>query len=304
MRMLIKAVHPAVRNYLSCMLFNVGNKLPRIAILRKAKLLFIAGIILILGNSRSFAQSLWLERGENGTVAFEIMKPNLDDPDNSTLLTSAVYLSVIYPVSNSIVLSGEIPFGFWNSDSISPYFDERERESTIGNIYLGLEIHKDEEPLYSDIGFRLPLTPNSDESGGNAGRAGRYADWVERKEAFIADYIPVIVGINYRQVIIKGLYIRVRVAPSVLISTHGEGQELGFLFTTQLGYKTEMFNFITGFSSGGTGGLYYSDSPGSQLGFATNLNFGRVSPVFFFKIPLEENYMLEWTLGFSLLYHL
>ncbi len=80
------------------------------------------------------AQSMWLDHNTRKSFSIEILKPNLDYRfGRSTFLTSAVFLTLRYPISQTATFVAELPLAHYGFDSD---FGSSDSENAIGNPYL------------------------------------------------------------------------------------------------------------------------------------------------------------------------
>jgi hypothetical protein len=208
--------------------------------MQTSKFFLVAGIImigcLIMPLSLS-AQSIWLDQGgvEQKSFAIEILKPNFDGDDNTTFATSAIFLSGRIPVSN-LILVAELPFAHFGIKD----FDDS--QTAFGNPYFGLEIRKQDAPLFVEMGLRAPLA-SSDLDKEDALGVGTLTEF-DRAEAFIPDVFAVLGRANYYRKSASDIVFRLRGGPTLLLDAGDNVDESEFLldYSAQVGYDGAQFS--------------------------------------------------------------
>lgn len=253
------------------------------------------------------AQSIWVDRSHNKTIALEILKPNLagDFYDNTTFPTSVMFFSLHLPISNRLNVVGEFPLAHAGVDYGSDFSQFNESETGIGNPYVGLEILNENSSFFTEIGVRAPLTPES-----NLGTTvGWFADFIDRSEAFWPDVLSVIAAQNYRYHAPSGFTMRLRGGPSFWIYTGAEDTdekvELFLLYSAQAGYESHNVRLMGGLSGRmivTESDLNIGDRTLHQFGASASVDLGRVRPGVQFRLPLDEDFgdFLDSVFGVSL----
>ena len=252
-------------------------------------------IVTLLFPASLSAQSIWLDRSHDKTIALEILKPNFEGEDNTTFTTSALFLSLRFPVAEKVVLVAELPFAHGGFDSD---FGDSESESTIGNPYLGLEIRGRNSPVFAEIGFRAPLA--SEDNFGSI--VGLFSD-IDRLEAFLADFLPINGMINYRHKDASGFAFRLRGGATFFINTDKQefedASESYIGYSAQLGYESDQVSVGGGFTGRALlteEDLDYGERSFHQLGFVASIGLGEVRPGAYIRLPLDDD--LKETLDF------
>jgi len=160
------------------------------------------------------AQSIWLDRSHDKTISLEILKPDFQGKDNTTFTTSALFLSLRYPLTEKVIFVAELPFPHYGIESAFGY---SESDNTLGNPYVGLEIRQPDSPVFGELGIRAPLT--DEEKHDSAIWHGVLTDLVDRFEAFMPDYLPITGMVNYRHKNSSGFALRLRGGPVFWINT-------------------------------------------------------------------------------------
>lgn len=184
------------------------------------------------------AQSLWMQRDADHTVAFEFLRPSLEDYD-SDVLSGAFFLSGRAALSPRIAIVGELPYVSHSStlrgtDFLGNEITVSTSSSTIGNPYVGMEARLGNGPAFLELGARPPLA--SDEEF-EAFLTGFTSD-VTRTMTFLPDVASIQVGINLREITPSKLAYRVRLCPTVAIPTgdNNADTELFTMYSFQIGY--------------------------------------------------------------------
>jgi hypothetical protein len=246
----------------------------------------LVGLLMALalcGPAIAEAQSIWLPRTSEPTIAIEGLKPFFDG-GGSSFFSTAWFLSGRVRVSNSVVLVGEVPFAFGKLDN---EFVETDSDAAIGNIYFGAEFGSRSSPVFFELGARAPLAPDDNV----ASVVGTFAD-LDRWEAFIPNLLPISGMVNYMNVSETGLLLRFRGGPLLWIPTESGGEtELLGLLDAQVGYEDPMGKF--GVKGGLTSRIVvtesgsFSDRTSFQGGVNAWFSLGRVRPGVFVLVPLD-----------------
>jgi len=246
------------------------------------------------------AQSIWLDRSHDKTLGLEVLRPNFKTADNDAVSGFAVFLSMRAPLSKQLHFVGELPFVKSNFESSSIFFRSGS-QSMIGNPYLGLEIGRQDSPLFGEFGIRLPIA-SEDKFG--AALVGFLTDF-DRLEAFIPNALPITGMLNYHHRDASGFALRLRGSPSLLINTGGEDAELFIGYSAQAGYESERLRLLGGLT--GRANLTeeeadFSERSIHQLGFNASFGLGKIRPGFHFRLPLDEDLKdsLDSVFGFNL----
>ncbi|MGH7453200.1 MAG: hypothetical protein ACRENG_17755 [bacterium] len=243
------------------------------------------------------AQSLWLDRSHDKTIALEVIKPDFKNNNLGTFTSSrsglALFLSLRWPLSERLHFVGELPFAYGNYEFKSSLININEHESgsAIGNPYLGLEIKGANTPIFAEFGVRLPITPEDNVGTG----LNIYSD-VDRIEAFFPKTLPFSGMVNFHHVGSSGLAIRLRGGASFWVFTDmeafNEDTELFASYSAQVGYEFRQVSVMAGFT--GRANLTAEDADFSQrsvhqFGAAASLGAGKVRPGVQLRLPLDDD---------------
>ncbi len=246
---------------------------------RQCSILFLVFILLPFYLPLQ-AQTVWLNQESN--IALELLKPNLDGPDNTTFITSTAFLTVRVPISSRLNFVGELPFAYGEIT-----FAGQQPKDKFGNPYFGVEIKRAGSPIFVEAGGRLPLV----RSDNFASFVGFFSD-VDRLEAFATDNYAFLGAVNFQSLEPGEVKYRFRAGSSLLMQTEdGMDPDVFLFFSGQLGYEREALEVLTGVSSrfrltpdGKLGQRSFL-----QLGFAVSYKMGILRPGLNLKIPIEDD---------------
>lgn len=255
------------------------------------------------------AQSLWLDRSHDKTIALEAIKPDFENANGTGSFTSsssglALFLSLRWPLSERVAFVGELPFAHGSYEFKSSHFNVNKSGSAIGNPYLGLELKGANSPVFAEFGIRLPITPEDNVGTG----LNIYSD-VDRLEAFFPKTLPFSGMVNFHHVGPSGLAVRLRGGASFWVFTDedafNDDTELFASYSVQAGYETRQASVMAGFT--GRANLTAEDADFSersvhQFGAAASLGMGKLRPGVQFRLPLDEDLkeMLDAAFGVQL----
>ncbi len=261
-------------------------------------------IVILFTLSPMEAQSIWQDYTSWEGITIEFLKPNYVEDEDLSFLTSVTFLSGRFPISRSIVFSGELPFSYINWDI--PQGPDLGAQKTFGNPYFGLEFHLRRAPLFFELGARAPLTAGIEDENGEATLTGAFTDFVDRAEAFATDAVPVSGFVNYILSTRTGFSLRLRGGPAFWIASGDrEESETFILYSAQIWYETGMVRFGGGFSGRYSASMEegtFGERSMHQLTFGLDLILGMFRPGVYIRIPLDEEYkeMISSVFGISL----
>jgi len=252
-----------------------------------------------IGLNTSRAQPLWFDRNYDSGLLLEILKPEFEEEDDLTFLTSAWFLSGRFRSSEHLCWTFDIPYTHYGFNS--DWADEK--DDALGNPYLGVEIGGSTSPYFGEIGFRLPLAP---ETYDPAIVAGQFADHIDRAEAFVQDVLPIQALINHHSKNTSGLTTRIRggVINWIAIGERDES-ELFLLYSAHTGYGSSKGSIIAGFSGRyllSENDLDFDEATLHRFSVDTGIQFGRIRPGIHFRLPLDDDLrdVIDYVIGFSL----
>jgi hypothetical protein len=245
------------------------------------------------------AQSIWLEPYGDRELYLEILKPQFD-AGNLGFLTTNWYLTGRLTVSEKLALVAELPFAYAEADAEIDLFDVS--DATIGNPYLGVELHSVSSGLFGELGLRIPLAAQR-----NAGTlTGLLTDFVDRTEAFLPDVLTLQGALNYGLRLPSGFGARFR-AGSVVWLDVGDGAadtEVSIVYSGQAWYDAGAV-----VAGGGLSGRWVVTAEGDlgettvhQLVMLTDVRLGQFRPGIQLRIPIDKdlNDALDLVFGLKL----
>lgn len=246
---------------------------------------WIAVIVLLVAAARPVAaQSLLLTQDDFNYVGFEILKPEFDGDSNTSFLTLAAFATLRYKVQPNLAVVAEIPYARYDPKQYGS------SESTVGDLYLGLEERAARDGASFEFGVRIPM---ASEDKGAAETVGIFSD-VNRWEAFLPKVFSVVIGANYRYLDADGLGVRLRLAPSLDVPTEGGGDsEVYGLYTVQfiyLGPQAEVTVGLSGRVWITEGALDFGQRSVHQLDAAVSLAGQKVRPGLQLRVPVDEDF--------------
>jgi len=260
---------------------------------------WIAALLLLAAASRpASAQSLLLTQENIDYAAVEFLKYDFHGDANSGFFTMTAFATLRYKVQPALALVVEVPYARYDPKS---YGDP---ESTVGDLYLGLEQRSGRDGPSFEFGVRLPTTS---EDKVDAAVLGILSD-VNRWEAFLPKTFAVVPGVNYRYLGPNDVGIRVRAAASMDVPTgdnNGDTEIYG-LYAIQFVYMGAGAEGSVGLSGRiwvTEGDLDIGQRTVHQLDAAVNLAGMKVRPGAHLRIPLDEDFgdLIDATFGVQLM---
>jgi hypothetical protein len=227
-------------------------------------------------------------------IGLEVSHPSFKEFD-VTLPTSIWYASGQLPLMDRLRARVDIPLAFADFKGD----DEGIGSSTVlGNPYVGLAF--DPVPaLTLELGTRLPLTTADEESFADV--VAFLAD-VQRGEAFVEDFVPVMASAAYRLSPAPGWTVEGRGGVSSLFYTGDFDEDnvtfvdYGVFGSYSMGLNSQVAQDMR-FGAGILGRWDASEDDGSfsenslhQAGFTVDLGMRRVRPGLSLRIPLDKDY--------------
>ena len=246
------------------------------------------------------AQSVWIDQHLDQGLALEALKPSFSEGGDVTFLTSVLYLSGRLRLSERVRVVAELPVSHFGADD--EFGDEG--GTSLGNPYVGVEIAEAGASTFFEVGLRVPLA--SEEGGGL--ETGFLADY-DRVEAFVPDWVSILLVPNYVYDSLSGFSVRLRLGPSLLVATDkdefSDRVELFGLYGAQLWYQAGQVRVGAGF----TGrlivteeGLNFEERSVHHVGVALIGDLGTVRSGLHLKVPVDEELgdILDYVVGVSL----
>ncbi len=246
----------------------------------------VLGMVLALLPVSAAAQTIWLGPDQANNVTLEWLRPEFEDAEDLSFMTSGFFLSARFGINDQFRLVGDVPFGYFGTD-----IDDVDSEIGIGNPYLGVEVGNLKSPVWGELGLRIPLT-DVDNLGSSFGFFSDY----DRCEAFMPDAVSAMGFANYLYRHDSGFSMRLRGGPLFLISTdsdeYEDDMEMYAMYSLQGWYDTARLRFgtgITGRMIATEKDLDLGERTIHQLGLALAGKFRGVEPGLHFRLPLDED---------------
>ena len=252
----------------------------------------LLGLLLTCLSGGAQAQSYWHDDGGRAQYRLELLKPFLDNVDDS-FLSGAGFLSGSYLLGTRIRLEAELPFsrGSFTSDDLGE--PVKVSGSQVGNPYLGLVLHRGERPPAFRAGVRLPLVGDLDDLHAIPPfTMGVYSD-LDRIEAFSPNTVTARVGMEWQKVQPGGLLLGLLIGSTVPIADDFGHADWWGDYGLRIGYRGERVQVhaaLTGrinVTSDDVQGL--AERTRHQLTSVVLLRSGRVRPEFTVRLPLDSD---------------
>jgi hypothetical protein len=262
---------------------------------RVTRIISLAAVLASAGAPLA-AQSVGAAQQGRYGIGLEAMRPQTKDPGSSDINGATVFLSGHAELRPAARLQLEIPFVF----SKATEGGISESSSSIGNPYVGVQLHKNWVTF--DVGGRAPLA-SSEEA---ATLLGLVTD-LDRFEAFIADAASVIAVGRAEAITSTGFAVAGFGGPSYVIYTGDESDvdnELMLIYGVEASYRTGFVHAGARLSA-----RYITTEDGSfgekslhQVGLFANLGRGSIRPSFQFRIPVDDDLreQTKWSGGMGL----
>ena len=244
------------------------------------------------------AQTFLFESVPDDKPRFEwrLMKPFFEYEDLSIL--SGIYdFTVSFPLGPRWNIVGSLPFLLFNDD-------EGEEDSGIGNLYLGVQIHNENDSgsrYYGSVGVFVPTI--SEDKLWTIGLMGIFTNWYEAHK-YVSDVFTFHGNVAYRYSKPNGPIVGVEIGPNVWINTEdvGDDVELFMHYGISAGYQFSQFAILTELV-----GLGMLTEEGEDLGdrFTHTLTVGVnwmssvIRPGVFYQIYLDKDFrdVIDGVLG-------
>lgn len=271
--------------------------------MRNRMLTAVFGLLLFPGFA--LAQSEWLV--EETGVALEVRHPVLEDLDDDlkSILNNGYFLSGRFQLPMGFAVVGELPIGYASYTDVGLTGDEDVSETTIGNVYLGVEIPVALGLATVELGTRLPTQSELGDDDFSTG-VGFFSSLVDRYDAFLDDMIAPHAGVQFGLSATDLIGVSANLGATYLIFTGDNAEDNDFVLdggvrafvgpgATRAGAGLEGMAVLTGDED-------FSDRTFYQLGLWLDHDFGMVRPGVSFFLPLDEDYkdFVDYVVGLSL----
>ena len=239
------------------------------------------------------AQSVWTTPPRHADqISVEWLKPVFDDGNEVSLLTSSLVISAQAPLTDRLMLVGELPVATARFHSLSGFRDAETPSTSVGNPYFGLEVRSSDAPLFLEMGFRPPTT---DDPGFWPSAIGSLTD-LNRLGAYTVNQLPFqLVGNYYYDLASSPLSARLRVGPEVFFPAGGDAPSTMVLTYGGQGWYTapnERLRVGLGLTGRWNTGRNAGFGESSLHHVTTTLQgtFGDFQPGVVVRLPLETSY--------------
>jgi len=260
--------------------------------MRRARALLVLAVMATAATpvSRVSAQSIWLTREGKHAVMLEFILPAEDNTADA--LTGALFVSGRTALSQSLTFVGQVPFArfsapgmvFYNY-TINDFVTADVDESTIGNVYLGIEGTPATSRIFGEGGVRLPLVSDKKPF---AASMGAEAD-LRRLQAFSPNTVCIESAVNVRSLPDSKVTYRLRISPILEFDADRSTSQIVTNFSGQVGYQRPSMRVgtaISGRADFGSTGYSILDRNLVQLEFHSDFLSGPLRPGIDVRIPL------------------
>jgi hypothetical protein len=252
----------------------------------------LLGLLLSCLSGAVQAQSYWHDDAGRAQYRLELLKPFLDDLDES-FFSGAAFLTGSFLLGTGIRLEGELPVSSASFTADLGGGPVRFSGSRVGNPYLGLVLHRAERPLAFRAGVRLPLMGDFDEFADIPPfTAGSSSDF-DRVEAFLPSTVTPKVAMEWQKVEPGGLLFGLLIGSTVPINDDFGHADWWGDYGLRIGYRGERVQAhaaLTGrinLTSDDFDAL--SERTQHQVTGVVLLRSGRVRPEFTVRLPLDAD---------------
>jgi hypothetical protein len=254
---------------------------------RRVALFCLVAVLSLTGSAA--AQDYWMYPGGMNSVSLQIFKPSLaEHSSNYGLLTSTWVVSTRFDAGSNTAVFVSLPV----SNAVWNYRDYSEKQTIIGNPYIGFEFGSRDSlrtirPL-GRVGFRLPIA--SDEKDWAAGLG--YETLFNSFESMIAKLWTIQVGMGVDLVSQTGFTGSINFDVAAMIPNEGGDSEIFGDFCPTLTYASQGFCGGVGYAGRiwlSEGDMSLSERTVDQLGFEAGYRIGSFRPGAHLRLPLDEN---------------
>lgn len=279
--------------------------------LKRFGLTVISSLIISMLPSLCGAQTAWTDRASKPGLGLEFYKIAVNQSEFFSSMTSVTFLSGRFRLFEAVDFVAEIPVaysGYTGSWRRSPDFfrdsiywwESAEQDMIVGNIYLGVDLESSDGGVTFDIGFRLPIAPNSTPNTSVIGTAAS----IDRWGAFIPETWTLSTALGQRKVLSSGFAYQCR--GNLMMQKprgYGASPEFYFLYGGRIGYQDSLFSMLIGLR-----GLYGNITGDGDFGRMTmhslegilSVSLGHFRPGFRVLWPLDEDQTVIYDKSYGL----
>ncbi len=268
--------------------------------LKRFRLTVISSLIISILPLLGGAQTAWTDRASKPGLGLEVYKIAVNQSEFFSSMTSVTFLSGRFRLFEAVDFVAEIPIaysGYTGSWRRSPDFirdsiywwESAEMDMIVGNIYVGADLESSDGGVTFDIGFRLPIAPNSSPNTSIIGTAAS----IDRWGVFIPETWTLSTALGQRKVMSSGFAYQWR-GDLLMQKSKGDGAspEFYFLYGGRIGYQNSFFSMLVGLL-----GLYGNISGDGDFGRMTmhslegilSVSVGHFRPGFRVLWPLDQD---------------
>jgi len=266
----------------------------------------IACAVVVLAGSLS-AQSVYTRPITDNEVVLEFFKPSYKSTSSFSSTPSGFVAGLMGRVqlTDQLHLLFELPYAQGKFEFSSPFFSISENQTTLGNIYSGIEIQAKTDLVFVDVGVRFPTTS---ESASWASSVAIASD-VDRYEAFVPHLLAFNGIVNVAMKTESGFAAHLRAGPTLWVNTKtssGGSDDTEWLlgYSALAGFQNESVVVKAGYS----GRMILTETGPvenrsfHQIGATLGVRLGIIRPMVHAKLPLDKNLKntLEMVYGFAL----
>ncbi len=261
---------------------------------------FITGIffsVLING----VAAQTFLFQGlpkEKTQFGLRFMRPTFKYGSDLSTLSGIYDFSLNIPINETLNFVGSIPY-------LTFAFEDNNTESGVGNIYFGLQTHRDFNDNNSSIGsFGLYFPTAKDDISGFFGVFTHFVDY----HKYISDLLTIYGNYAHYNNTSQGVRFGLEIGPNLMIPTkrgYNTETELFIHYGITFGFQDENFAILTELIGLA---LITEDVDEFKDRFVHSIDFGftyisnSVTPGIFYKLYLKEDFsdIVEGVLGIKI----
>lgn len=251
------------------------------------KKLVISGIFVFLLTFMVSAQSFLLENPPTDKTRFEFryLRPFFEGSSDLSFLSGVYDLSVSIPVSSKLNVVGSLPF-------VTMDMKGGESESSIGNIYIGLQNRLKstaEKGMTVSLGAFLPT---ASEDKYSAPVIGVYTHYYALQK-YLPNLLAFNVNVAYHRRHSNGLMYGLELGPYLMIPTKGEDSEMELYLHYGLSFGFRINDFVLKAEFAGIGIVTekfddFGDRFVHAITFGALWNRGSIRPGIFYKLYLKK----------------
>jgi hypothetical protein len=244
--------------------------------------IFIFLLPFIVSGQMFFFQDLPVDKTKLG---FRYLRPDFKDVEGLSILSGVYDFSVSIPVSPKLNIVGSVPFAAIGAD-------DTETESSIGNIYVGLQhrLNSGAEKFFSaSLGVFLPTAPE-DKPGPMF--MGIFTNYYELQKYF-PNVLTISGNVAYHRIKSNDFIFGVELGPNIFIPTKDDGEtEVYIHYGLTAGYRFNTVDLkaeLVGIGIITEDVDEFGDRFINDLAFGVHWNRGAFRPGVFYKISLKKD---------------